>query len=387
MVVRLKDYYINAICDSKIGTDVASPVGSAHYNTPVTNLFWVGLRAWNNAAKDPLSTTFTLDWQKDGGSWNTLAATGELKWAGVGNMVVTDYTPATGIFFCTSCGGNAVDGAMHDAAAAVTLDIATDDDSEWWWAIDPAGASAFSSYAFRVNDNRGQFTNTVLACTVGITGTLTVNEAYHEHEGGIWNDKIPLIVPLIVAECGHACEPDADIIIVEVEGAIDLEIAPDPYHTFHPTADEIAGFDLTIGVDEAYHILTDDIWLWIADAAHVLTNDAITGFDLTIGVDEAYHVMADDDWLWIDDSAHVLTNDAIDPFSVRGSSHVLTDDAPLTLVQSGAIDLVVQEAHHDHEGGIWGTTIPLIVPLTMQEAAHILTDDDWMWIADARAHK
>jgi hypothetical protein len=134
----------------------------------------------------------------------------------------------------------------------------------------------------------------------------------------------------------------------------------------------------------------------------VLTNDAITGFDLTIAVAEAYHEHEGGIWnttiplivpLIVQEYANVVTNDAINPFSVRGSSHVLTDDAPLALVQIGAIDLVVQEAHHDHEGGIWGTTIPLIVPLTMQEAAHILTDDDWMWIADAserggpRAHK
>ncbi|MHC4310875.1 MAG: hypothetical protein ACYSW3_00205 [Planctomycetota bacterium] len=394
--LRAKDYYINVICDSRIGTDVASPVG---VEDPVgqltTSKFWVGLRAWNNAGKEPISTTFTLDWQRDSAGWNTLAATGELKWAGNNNMVVTDPTPATGIFFCSSCGGTPEDGAAVDDSAACALDISSGGDSEWWWGIDPAGATAGSTYTFRVNDNRGQFTNTLLAASITflITYNLVVQEAYHTHEGGIWNDTIPLIVPLTVAECGHLIftnDDNSPLTIVEVEGAIDLVIAPDPYHTHHPTNNEIAAFGLTISTAEAYHILTDNqpLW-WIDDAAHVLTNDAITGFDLWVGVAEAYHVLTDDDPLWwVAEAYHVLTNDPINPFSVRGSFHLLVDDGPITITEEGAIDLTVQEAYHvltndlmmmgfDHCAHVLtNDAVTLVVTITVQEAYHTFHTND-----------
>jgi hypothetical protein len=259
----------------------------------------VGLRAWNSDSREPISTTFTLDWQKDGGGWTTLAATGELKWAGDNNMVVTDATPATGIFFCSTCGGVAEDGAAVDNSAACLLDISEDGDSEWWWGIDPAGASPFSRYTFRVNDDRGQFVNTVLACSMGITGTLTMSDAGMNYHTVRVDDGVDLtlteVIDLVISDAGmnyHTliANNGADLTITEEAGAIDLVMTDGG--AFHLLRVD-NGVDLTLvevnilALSDAgmnYHVLYDDgplpaTQVYPADCYHL---NVVTPSDLTL---------------------------------------------------------------------------------------------------------
>jgi hypothetical protein len=266
-----------------------------------------------------------------------------------------------------------------------------------------------------------------VAGTVGGTNQFSMSEAYSylADDGPVKLTEIPLgPVNLVVndgphvtfsdvidlaqhflatAECAHVLTDDAPLTVVT---AFDLVIAPDPYHTFHPTSDEIAAFGLTITTAETYHVLADDGPVWVImnpipvqECGHVLTNDAIT-LELTLAVGECAHTFHTNDVITAfgitlsttaecahtfhtndviaafgitlsttEETYHVLTNDAINPFSVRGASHALVDDGPIwiwmqTLQMQGAYHVLTNDAI------IWNQHF-----LVTADSAHVLTDD------------
>jgi hypothetical protein len=367
---------------------VEDPVGQA-----VGTLFWVGLRAWNNATKDPLSTTFTLDWQRDAAGWNTLAAAGELKWAGNNNMVVTDPTPATGIFFCSSCGGNAVDGAAVDDAAACTLDIASGDDSEWWWGIDSAGATAGSTYTFRVNDDRGQFTNTLLAASITFQAppvdlVMTDGGASHlVHTNGAAAQDISLIIPLTVAGGTHLCDSiPENITVTETVGAIDL-VMTDGGATHVVTSPELPATQ--VYPDDCSHVHTAPnlpaTQVYPDDCVHLHSAPNLPATQ--VYPDDCSHLsdsIPENITLEITivplDCTHVLSSPELPATQVYPDdcSH-LCDSIPenITIQEVvSAVDLVMTDGGAQHVHSAPNLTLVEVWDLTVQGSSHVVTSPE-----------
>jgi hypothetical protein len=173
--IRLMNDYYDTVCvdgsgyDGKIGSDVASPVsqGVTVANWDTADYFWVGFVLTNynlgECNKDvDTSSNVTLRVRKDGGSWTTLAAS-DLAPPGAGNMVVTDLTPASGIWFTgdtSSCCANEESvgvAADNSDTLATGIGTAVNYRCEFWFAIDPSGAAAGSLYEFAIWDSQGEF--------------------------------------------------------------------------------------------------------------------------------------------------------------------------------------------------------------------------------------
>ena len=166
--IRLFDYYYSEVSyqtgplDGAIGSDADPPVkqGVAVTDWVKTNKFWLGVCLAEVGCNKTVDTSqnITLRWKKGaGGAWTTLAATGELKWAGTGNMVLTDLTPANAkawVAQTESCALEpSADMVAQDASASLATGVGTGNYSkEFWWAIDPAGAVDGQIYYFAIYD-------------------------------------------------------------------------------------------------------------------------------------------------------------------------------------------------------------------------------------------
>ena len=168
--VKLKNYYYSGVDydgggnDSAIGND-ANPIvsqGQAVSDWATSDYFWVGFLLYDIACNQTPSTSFTVTLlvRKDGGAWQSLAAS-DLAAPGTGNMVYTDLTPPNADWYAATKGGECsttdeTDGVAQDNGDNLASGIATDDAyrKEVWFAIDPAGASAGSLYEFSIYDSQ-----------------------------------------------------------------------------------------------------------------------------------------------------------------------------------------------------------------------------------------
>lgn len=126
---------------------------------------------------DATDATFKIQWENntdDPGTWNDLAATGELKWSSS-----SDLTDGAAVTAAEDSGGNAVncsgkgwaraDGLEKEGANGFTRTIPQDEYQDFDWAIDLSGADAANNdqYGFRLT----QSDNTVIGT---MSGLLTV---------------------------------------------------------------------------------------------------------------------------------------------------------------------------------------------------------------------
>lgn len=126
---------------------------------------------------DATNATFKIQWENNtdaAGTWNDLAATGEIKWATVSDLVdgatVTSAEDSGGnVVDCTGKGWSRRDGLEKEGANGFTRTIAQDAWEEFHWAIDLSGADGINSdqYGFRLTDSSGSVIGTM-------TGLLTV---------------------------------------------------------------------------------------------------------------------------------------------------------------------------------------------------------------------
>ena len=183
--VELKSYYYTGVDydgsgnDSAIGND-ADPIvnqGQAVSDWPVADQFWVGFLLYDVACNQTpdTSTTITLLVRKDGGNWETLAAS-DLAPPGTSNMVYTDLTPPGADWYAATTGGecsttNETEGVAQDNSDNLATGTASGNvyRKEFWFAIDPSGAAAGSLYEFAIYDSQGEI------ATVGTPYVLDAN--------------------------------------------------------------------------------------------------------------------------------------------------------------------------------------------------------------------
>jgi hypothetical protein len=175
--LRLKDYYLDTICDSELADDSSPPDNPAEDKTVSPGTYvWLGIRVWNSASRNPIAATLTLRVRQNSGSWYDLGGGTQaqsLGSPGTGNMQWTDLTPANTNWFCqTACGGTLeTDGVAEDNDAVLTVDVQEDYESECWWAIDTTGGSGV--YTFSINDTNGQFADASPLLDSAITVQVT----------------------------------------------------------------------------------------------------------------------------------------------------------------------------------------------------------------------
>jgi hypothetical protein len=168
--VELKSYYYNGVDydgggnDSEVGSNASPPVsqGVDVVDWDTGDYFWVGFLLYDIACNQTPTTsmTVTLLVRKDGGIWETLAAS-DLALPGTGNMAYTDLTPPNTAWFSSTKGGECsttdeADGVAQDNGDNLATGVATDDAyrKEFWFAIDPSGASAGGLYEFAIYDSQ-----------------------------------------------------------------------------------------------------------------------------------------------------------------------------------------------------------------------------------------
>ncbi len=131
---------------------------------------------------DATDATFKLQWRNvsDAGSWNDLAATGEIKWATVsdlvdGNAVVVAEDSGGNSVNCSTKGWSHTDGIEKEGANGFTRTIFEDEFQDFHWALDLSDADAINAdeYEFRLTESGGTVIGTSLATlTVVVAGKI-----------------------------------------------------------------------------------------------------------------------------------------------------------------------------------------------------------------------
>ncbi len=129
---------------------------------------------------DATDATFKLQWENNDdnpGTWNDLAATGELKWSSSSdlvdaNAVVSGEESGGNAVNCSGMGPSRADGIEKEGANGFTRTIAQDIFQEFHWAIDLSGADYGNgdAYGFRLTESGGTVIGTM-------TGLLTIIKA------------------------------------------------------------------------------------------------------------------------------------------------------------------------------------------------------------------
>lgn len=140
---------------------------------------------------DAISGDVVLDWRNvtdnPSGSWTSLAATGELKWATdtdlVNNNAVVD-AERNGTENCTGMGVSHLDGIEREGANDVALSsVASDSVFDLQWAVDLTGADGTNGdvYEFRVSEDGSNsykiFTARITMTPAGKIDDITKNNA------------------------------------------------------------------------------------------------------------------------------------------------------------------------------------------------------------------
>jgi len=129
----------------------------------------------------PENSSYRLEWNKDGGTWNALSGTGELNWSAStdlvnGNALVESEAGCTSAEESTFVEGMEREGAND---ASVVIDAA-DEWSEIQWAVNCDNATNGSTYGFRLYD----IVRSTLIGT-GVTITMEAGATPVENRRGI----------------------------------------------------------------------------------------------------------------------------------------------------------------------------------------------------------
>ncbi len=273
--IKLKDYYLNAICSSAFAGDVSS--GNWYLNTWGTltdwdpaDKAWIGVGLYENAGKDPVVSTINILWKKGvGGSWTALGTTGEVKQAGSGNMVHTGEYAICGVTFltqCYTCVGNIQ--TIDDASSVVTANVGANQQAEVMFALDFADSTPGTTYYFAIYDNFGQIG------TVGSPAQLSATATMAE-EAAIEITESDAVETVSVDEYVAVALPDALEVSVQ-EGIItvtDVPAAelPDPLEI--SVYDEVGVTDVVVNVK------------FVAEDRNISVYDEVSVADVVTGVD------------------------------------------------------------------------------------------------------
>lgn len=318
-----------------------------------------------NKASD--STTVKLQFSKDGGGWLDVAVGQELIPAADVDVGITDGDPVAAQR-CgstpTGCGGaHSADGYESCGADCTTpaFALATEAWTECHFGVDPAGATGGSYYEFRlwnIGDGIAMTPTLPAMITMAVAPVnlvMTNGGAYHDHyaaENLLW--WVDNTFHLVRVDNG------VDIDIVEVIPPIELVITDSgvAYHDLidwtqsiwwvQDTYHEVYSPELPatqVYPDDAYHSIftnVDNSPIDLIEVNILVMSDAGMNYHL---------VTAPDPLWWIQNTYHDLVDVPPYAFSVLGAyhDHVVTP-TNLTLVESGAIDLIMTDggAYHLH---------------------------------------
>jgi hypothetical protein len=150
--------YYNVVTGSRIVSSDRTTDHSGSDDTAVTDWtigtdFVLCVHQSDNG-KNTEAGTYKLQWNKDGGSFTDLAATGELNYTVGGATDLTDGTAcAAGDWWCTDQGDTDISGTeREDSNATVAFDGSDGDETEHQWAIATDDASGGSLYDFQLVD-------------------------------------------------------------------------------------------------------------------------------------------------------------------------------------------------------------------------------------------
>lgn len=128
---------------------------------------------------DATDATFKIQWENNSdnpGTWNDLAATGEIKWASDTDLVdaatVTSAEDSGGnVVDCSTKGWSRRDGLEKEGANGFTRTIAQDAYEEFHWAIDLSGADYANEdqYGFRLTQSDDTVIGTMSALLTVVT--------------------------------------------------------------------------------------------------------------------------------------------------------------------------------------------------------------------------
>jgi len=131
---------------------------------------------------DATDATFKIQWENNTdspGTWNDLAATGEIKWATDtdlvdGNAVVVAEDSGGNVVNCTAKGWSHRDGLEKESANGFTRTINQDAFEEFHWAVDLSGADHANEdqYGFRLTESGG----TVIGTMSGLLKVVTAGK-------------------------------------------------------------------------------------------------------------------------------------------------------------------------------------------------------------------
>lgn len=122
---------------------------------------------------DATDATFKIQWENysdDPGTWNDLAATGEIKWAIDtdlinGNAVVEAEDSGGNVVDCSGRGWSHGDGREQEGVNGITFTVVDDVTVDFHWAIDLSGADAANEdeYNFRLCQSDDTVIGTMVA--------------------------------------------------------------------------------------------------------------------------------------------------------------------------------------------------------------------------------